>query len=509
MPNRLALQQLDAHYDLIVVGGGITGAGIFHEAVRRGAHVLLVEAADFASGTSSASSKLVHGGLRYLKNGQWRLTLESVRERERLLRDAAGLVEPLPFLMPIYRARKPGRWLMQIGLRVYDAMAGKRRSFWLDAVRAPMREPALRHPDLRGAMLYEDAGTDDARLVLRVLLAGVADGGTALNYASAELAERDGRVCGVRLRDAVTGDTREIAATLVINATGAGADRLSSASSGAPALRPLRGSHLVFSSARLPLSCAVTWLHPQDGRPVFAYPWEGAVVYGTTDLDHDGELHAPRASIAELDYLIAGLHTQFPELHLQASDALAVYAGVRPVVAGGHDDPSRESRESAMWTSPGLIGITGGKLTTFRVTARQVLAAAAAELPQLAQQSDEALFGATQEPPTHDRLNGRFGAANAEEIRKRPPSERTALGDTPYSLAELRWSLAHEAVVHLDDLLLRRTRIGLVSAQGGAALLPQLSAICQQTLGWDDARWQRECERYRTLWQQRHAPPPA
>lgn len=509
MPNRLTLPQLDAHYDLIIVGGGITGAGIFHEAVRRGVRALLVEAGDFASGTSSASSKLVHGGLRYLKNGQWRLTLESVRERERLMRDAAGLVEPLSFLMPIHRARKPGRWLMQIGLRLYDAMAGKRRSFWLGAVRAQVREPTLRHPDLQGAMLYEDASTDDARLVLRVLLAGVANGGTALNYSVAELTERDGRVTGVRLYDAVADETREIAATVVINATGAAADRLSSASTRAPALRPLRGSHLIFSRARLPLTCAVTWLHPQDGRPVFAYPWEGAVVYGTTDLDHDGELFAPHASRAELGYLIAGLHAQFPELHLQASDALSVYTGVRPVVAGGHDDPSRESRESAMWTSPGLIGITGGKLTTFRVTARQVLAAAAAEVPQLAKGSDAALFGAIEAQPTHDRLNGRFGVEGADAIRKRPPDERTALGDTPYSLAELRWSLAHEAVVHLDDLLLRRTRIGLVSAQGGAALLPQLSGICQQALAWDDARWQRECERYRTLWQQNHAPPPA
>lgn len=507
MANRLALQQLDAHYDLIVIGGGITGAGIFHEAVRRGVRVLLVEAGDFASGTSSASSKLVHGGLRYLKNGQWRLTLESVRERERLLRDAAGLVEPLPFLMPIHRARKPGRWLMQFGLRLYDAMAGKRRSFWLDAAQAQTREPALRHPALRGAMLYEDATTDDARLVLRVLLAGVADGGIALNYVAAEVLQREQRVSGVRLCDAVSGDRRDIGATLVINATGAAADRLPSAPTGAPGLRPLRGSHLVFSRRQLPLTHAVTWLHPQDGRPVFAYPWEGAVVYGTTDLDHHDDLCAPQISAVELDYLVAGLHAQFPELCLQARDALAVYAGVRPVVAGGHEDPSRESRESAMWVSPGLIGITGGKLTTFRVTARQVLAAASSELPQLAKPCEHALFGAEAECSTHDRISGRFGAINAEQIGESPASERVPLGDTPYSLAELRWSLAHEAVVHLDDLLLRRSRIGLVSAHGGAALLPQIGEICHAELGWDEARWQRECERYRALWQRNHAPP--
>ncbi|HET8883247.1 MAG TPA: glycerol-3-phosphate dehydrogenase/oxidase [Solimonas sp.] len=504
MSARADLRNLNDRYDLIVVGGGITGAGVFREAVRRGVRALLVDAADFASGTSSASSKLVHGGLRYLKNGQWRLTMESVRERERLLREAAGLVEPLPFLMPIRAGRKPGRWLMQIGLRVYDAMAGTRRSFWLDAKRAVAREPVLQSDDLRGAMLYEDATTDDARLVLRLLFAGVGDGGTVLNYVAADIGRDDARVRGVRLRDADSGATREIAATLVINATGAWADRLSAAPSGAPPLRPLRGSHLVFAARSLPLSHAVTWLHPHDGRPVFAYPWQGAIVYGTTDLDHDGELASPAITVAETGYLMTGLRAQFPNLSLRAGDALSSYAGVRPVVAGGHDDPSRESRESAMWTSPGLIGITGGKLTTFRVTARQVLDAAAAELPQLATASDGALFDVA----AHDRLGGRYGAA-ATDIRAMPAALQTPLAGTPYGLAELIWSLRHEAVVHLDDLLLRRTRIGLVSANGGAALLPMLAEHCRAELGWDEMRWQQECERYRALWQARHAPPAA
>ncbi|MGH8443898.1 MAG: FAD-dependent oxidoreductase, partial [Solimonas sp.] len=185
MSVRPALSQLAERYDLVIVGGGITGAGIFREAVRTGASVLLVEAADFASGTSSASSKLVHGGLRYLKSGQWRLTLESVRERQRLLREAPGLVEAQPFVMPIYADRPPGRWLMQIGLHLYDFMAGVRRSAWLDAAAATAREPAMRREQLRGAMIYEDARTDDARLVLRLLMRGIADGGTALNYTEA------------------------------------------------------------------------------------------------------------------------------------------------------------------------------------------------------------------------------------------------------------------------------------------------------------------------------------
>lgn len=497
------LAQLDDRYDLIVVGGGITGAGIFREAVRSGARVLLVEARDFASGTSSASSKLVHGGLRYLKNGQWRLTLESVRERQRLLRDAPGLVEPLPFVMPIYADRPPGRWLMQLGLKVYDFMAGTRRARWLAAAPALAQEPSVRREQLRGAMCYEDARTDDARLVLRLISEGVASGGVALNYCEAQLRLDGGRVRGVRLQREDESEARDIDAALVINATGVWADRLPGAPNGAPPLRPLRGSHLVFATSQLPIRQAVSWLHVRDGRPVFAFPWEGAVLYGTTDLDHDGRLDEVQPVSAELDYLMEGLHAQFPDYPLTASDALAVYAGVRPVIGSVQGDPSAASRESALWTSPGLIGTTGGKLTTFRVMAQEVLREARKTLPTLRDVGDAPVF----EDAGGDRLTGRYGARAVAEMRAYPAADQAPLAGTPYCWAELRWALRHEAVRHLDDLLLRRTRLGLVSPRGGEAFLLRIGELCQQELGWDETRWLRECERYRTIWQGRHAPP--
>ncbi|WP_043113422.1 glycerol-3-phosphate dehydrogenase/oxidase [Solimonas soli] len=506
MPAPPTLSQLDARYDLVIVGGGITGAGIFREAVRRGARALLVEAGDFASGTSSASSKLVHGGLRYLKNGQWRLTLESVRERQRLLREAPGLVEPLPFVMPIYADRPPGRWLMQFGLRLYDAMAGVRRSRWLPAGAALAREPALRREQLRGAMLYEDASTDDARLVLRLIGDAVAAGGVALNYCAAQLRRDDARVCGVQLQRPKDGERRAIDAALVVNATGAWADRLLGAPHGAPPLRPLRGSHLVFAAERLPLRQAVSWLHIRDRRPVFAFPWEGAVLCGTTDVDHRGPLEAPLAEPAELDYLLEGLRAQFPDHPLRAGDALAVYAGVRPVVGGGEGAPSSASRESALWIAPGLIGATGGKLTTFRVTAGEVLRAARRTLPALREAGDAPVFDAAA-AAAGDRLAARYGARAAARMRAGGAEELLPLGATPYCLAELRWALRHEAVHHLDDLLLRRTRLGLVSARGGEDFLERVGALCRAELGWDETQWQRERERYRTIWRQRHAPP--
>ena len=510
MTTRIELAGLADRYDLVIVGGGITGAGILREAVRTGARVLLVEQRDFASGTSSWSSKLVHGGLRYLKNGQWRLTLESVRERQRLMREAPGLVEPQRFIMPIYRGIKPGKWLMRIGLWIYDLMAGSWRSRWLDAAQVVGSEPELRLEKLQGAVSYEDARTNDTRLVLRLIFDAVALGGTALNYVQAELLHDGGCVRGVRLRDEV-GNVREIAAGVVVNATGAWAADLPGAPEcSAPALRPLRGSHLVFAATRLPVSQAVSWLHPKDQRPVFAYPWEGAVVYGTTDLDHADGLDGPRMNVAEGEYLIEGLLHQFPNLNLRLEDALCSYAGVRPVVASGKGDPSAESRESAMWSSPGLVGITGGKLTTFRVTARQVLAEAARQLPILTPGDSAPVFEAHGRAQVgQERLYGCYGSVAAEILREATPDELAMIGSTPYCRAELRWSLRHERVHHLDDLLMRRTRIGLVMPQGGSEMLSEILDLCWAELGWDESRCAREEQRYRDYWREHHAVTPA
>jgi len=504
---RPGLEQLEGRYDLIVIGGGITGAGIVREAIRSGASVLLVEARDFASGTSSWSSKLVHGGLRYLKEGQWRLTLESVRERKRLLEEAPGLVEPLRFLMPIRKRGRPGRWLMQVGLAVYDAMGGSRRSGWLGAADVSALLPELDAAQLLGAVHYEDAQTDDARLVLRLIFDACEAGAVALNYVHAEPYKRAGRVAGVSLCDALDGTHRNVEAGVVVNATGAWAGQFDPQGT-APPLRPLRGSHLVFPAQRFTLPAAVSWLHPRDRRPIFAYPWEGATVLGTTDLDHDQALDAPRIVSGEVEYLMEGLRSQFPRLELQAGDAVCSYSGVRPVVSSGRDDPSSESRESALWAQPGLIGITGGKLTTFRVTARQVLEAASRDVPALQPGRDAAVFESAVVAVSQQRLYGRLGVLGAGRLlQEMPGDELQCIGDTPYTWAELRWALRHERVVHLQDLMMRRTRLGLVSADGGAALLSRIETLCRAELGWDSARWQQEQRAYLDYWQLQHSPP--
>ena len=474
------LGALPPKVDLLVIGGGITGAGIFREAVRAGVSVLLVEARDYASGTSSWSSKLVHGGLRYLNTGEWRLTAESVRERERLLREAPDLVQSLDFVMPLYHGIKPGKTTMRLGLWLYDRFSsGGARSRFLPAAEASAVQPGLRAQNLLGAMRYQDARTDDCRLVWRLIDQGQREGGLALNYLVAErLLQARGRVCGAALRDAETGESREIEAGLVINAAGVWADALPGQPAGAPRLRPLRGSHLVFPQARLPLPQAVGWLHPRDQRPVFAYPWQGATLLGTTDLDHREELWNPRMQRAEADYLLEALDWLLPGAALGLADALSSYAGVRPVVDDGADQPSAASRESAQWQSPGFIGVTGGKLTTFRVTARQALRAAARQLPALRLAADSA--------PLFDR----------------------ALRESPAELPDLAQigARAGEQVFHLDDLLLRRSRAGLVVPEGAEALIEPALAACRAQLGWDSERCAAEAGRYREYWRRQHDP---
>ena len=373
-----AWSRLSEPWDLLIVGGGITGAGILREATRFGLRALLVEQRDFAWGTSSRSSKLVHGGLRYLKQGNLRLTSESVHERERLVREGPGLVDRLGFLLAIYSGDRPGQLVYGAGLLAYDLLAGRLRHRHLTAKELKWLAPRILDTNLKGGFWFADAGTDDARLVFRVIREAVAGGALALNYAPVEdLMIQKGQVVGVSLRDGVTGRECEVHARAVINATGVWADRLR-AKVGAPArMRPLRGSHLVFPAWRLPTPQAMSLLHPRDHRPLFILPWEGVTLVGTTDVDHTGSLDdGPAAGREEADYLMEALTARFPSLGLTLSDAHATFSGLRPIVGTGKKDPSKESRDHVIWEEGGLVTVTGGKLTTFRLIALDALRAA-------------------------------------------------------------------------------------------------------------------------------------
>jgi glycerol-3-phosphate dehydrogenase len=376
---------------------------------------------------------------------------------------------------------------------------------------------------LQGGYRYFDAQTDDARLVLRLIQEGVQDGGSALNYtrAAALLHNRQGRVCGAALVDETPdgqGRSAEVQARTVINATGAWADDLRRELGAAPRLRKLRGSHLIFSSSRLPLTRSVSFLHPADDRPVFAFPWEGVTLVGTTDVDLDEPLRTdPAISPAEAEYLLQAAQYAFSCQELTASDVQCSFSGVRPVIDTGKADPSKESREHVLWSENGLLTLTGGKLTTFRLMAHEALRKVSACIPNcpdlsprqrvLAAPPAEVAFPDRLTPASRLRLIGRHGQNTPGLIEVGQAGDFEAIEGTPVLWAEVRWAARAEAVVHLDDLLLRRARLGLLLPRGGQDCLRRIRQIAQPELGWDDTRWEQETEAYAGLWQRSYSLP--
>jgi glycerol-3-phosphate dehydrogenase len=514
--------KIDQPWDIVIIGGGITGAGILKEARKLGLKVLLVEQRDFSWGTSSRSSKLVHGGLRYLKDGNIKLTWESVRERKRLLAEGPGLIEPLGFLIANYKGDRPGRLIYRAGLVIYDLLATQWSHKAYNATEFQMLAPHIRQEGLEGGLCFGDAQTNDARLVLRVIREAVADGACAINYVRAETLIRsnqknDGRgssVSGVRLHDTYRNRHADIQARVIINATGAWADELRGQVGAKPRMRLLRGSHLVVPAWRLPVAQSVSFLHPLDRRPVFIFPWEGITLIGTTDMDHSRSLSdEPSISPAEVAYLMAAANAQFPSINLTLSDIISTFSGIRPVIGTGKADPSQEARDHAVWEEEGLLTVTGGKLTTFRMIALDVLKAVRHRLPQMPEPDKSMTVLNQMEVDIHNTENGKlteamrrrlagcYGSDFRALIDAAQPEELKEISTTCTLWAELRWAARDEGIVHLEDLMLRRTRLGLTFPEGGKALLPVIRSICQAELGWDNVRWQEEEQSYLSLWQ--------
>lgn len=489
-------------WDILIIGGGITGAGIFAEAARHHLRVLLVEQKDFCWGTSSRSSKLIHGGLRYLLQGDFLLTMHSAREREFLLKKYPGLVEPLSFLLPIYKGKSPSKWLAIAGLAIYDLLAGHwQHSFW-NTSKLLSEEPSIAKNQLVGAVRFVEGTTDDVRQVLRLLHEGTTENSFPLNYMPVQTLIKEGdHVVGAIIKDAETGKEYEVKSNIVINATGIWSDTLRNQISQTSRMRPLRGSHLIFPSARLPVKHCVSFLHPKDRRPVFAYPWESITLVGTTDLDYRQSLsQEPSITKEEVDYLMAGLDSVFPELNLTTSDVISSFAGVRPVVGSGKAEPSKERRDSALWLEKGLLTVTGGKYTTFRLTARDTLKAATPFLPHLKLLPPEKI--GEQKFPDHinKRLMGYYGKEAPSVLATFSKEDLKPIENTPIFWGELRWALRNEAVMHLEDLLLRRTRIGLLLPGGGKQQLDRIGQICREELNWSSDRWEQEKTSYLKLW---------
>jgi glycerol-3-phosphate dehydrogenase len=513
------IDALSDSWDLVVIGGGITGAGIFREAVRTGIKTLLVEKNDFAWGTSSRSSKLIHGGLRYLKEGRLLLTYDSVCQRQRLLNEAPGMVEPIHFLVPLYKGASPGRWTMKTGLSIYDMMAGEKTHSYYNADAFSRMIPRIHQKGLTGGFRFMDAQVDDARLVMRLINESFASGGTALNYTSASKIIRndDGVVEGIRLEDSETRNSRMISTRAVINATGTWAEQLHPSPQKGLHIRPLRGSHLIFPGALLPIKQAITLTHPEDKRPLFIVPWEGALLLGTTDLDHGKDI-SKEAKITKQEalYMMEALTAYFPSAGIQLKDAISSLAGIRPVLSKGSRSPSQESRESIVWIDKGLVTITGGKLTTFRTLAKKALMAAAPFLPEKPNiKIHEPAFAPTPVPKqlnglsplTWRRLYGRYGKIAEEMITNADIKDLAPITGTHTLWAELPLLAKTEQVRHLSDLMLRRIRVGLLTQNGGRQFLDRIQDLCGTSLAWDQKRWDTEKQLYIEHWESFHSVP--
>ena len=505
-------ESIQGPWDILVIGGGITGAGILREATRLGLHCLMVEQRDFAWGTSSRSSKLVHGGFRYLKEGKILLTRNSVHEREQLLHEGPGLIDPLGFLLTIHKGDFPGRWTFEMGLTVYDLLALRWDHAYYSSQDFQLLAPRISQDGLQGGFRFGDAQTDDARLTLRVVREAVADGAIAINYVQAQSLIKEGDdIRGVELTNVITGEHSKAYARVVINATGVWADILRRQAGGSDRIRPLRGSHLIFPTWRLPVAQAISFLHPIDHRPVFIFPWENVTLVGTTDVDHSYPLQVePRISPQEVAYLMAAVEYQFPSLAITLEDIISTYAGVRPVIGCGKLNPSEESREHIIWEENGLFTVTGGKLTTFRLIGLDVLKAIRHRLQEMPE-PDHHMPVLNQVdyqiPECNDmsdkcrrRLLGRFGTDALSMVNSAHPGEMETISGSNYLWAELRWAARSEGVCHLDDLLLRRTRLGHILPKGADSILPRVKSICLEELGWSENRWKQEQLDYQTLW---------
>jgi glycerol-3-phosphate dehydrogenase len=532
IPRAEALASLERDaFDLVVIGGGITGAGVALDAASRGYSVALVEKADYASGTSSRSSKLVHGGLRYLQNFDLGLVREALLERQLMVNLAPHLVKPLPLLIPAFDGKRPDR-LAGVGLNMYDVMTreGLRRRRGSDEEWSPERHrtidaeetlrllPALAPRNPTSSYLFYDCQTDDVRLVLTALGEAERFGAVCCNSVEVTgLVERAGRAAGVLCRDALSGAEFELCADNVVNATGVWADQIRPEElhdeAEVPRIRPSRGTHVTVAQDKLPVVAGAI-VPAGSGRSIFVLPWLGRTLIGTTDNDYEGSLDHIPASDDDVAYLLDATNDFFGT-DVGAGDLTGAYAGVRPLIATG--DPKKSvdiSRKAELYeTSSGMVTITGGKLTTWRRMAKLAVdriveregrdaPCRTHEIPLgMPAKPDEIRAPEGVDQDSADHLAARYGHAAVDVLRM--VEEAPELGarispDLPDLLAEAAFAARREQTRSVADVLLRRTRMGLLDARElaapGSARTEAVARAIGGELGWDDAQVAAELE---------------
>jgi glycerol-3-phosphate dehydrogenase len=480
-------------FDILVIGAGITGAGVALDAASRGLSVAMVDKEDFASGTSSKSSKLVHGGLRYLQQREIRLVYENLHERQRLLKNAPHLVSPLPFLIPIMgkdgTLNKGLAKIYSSMLRLYDLTGGVRighRYKRLTKEEAAAHLPTLRPDRLVAAFLYWDARADDARLTLTIARTAAQHGAVIANYAGVrELIKDGGRVRGAVLEDGTT-----VRARVVINATGVWADHIQRLDgSGEPVhIRPAKGVHVTVPRAKVPADIAVVVNVPGDRRSIFVVPWGDRVYLGTTDTDYDGSIETPTCTAEDVTYVLSAINAATTET-LTNDDVLGTWAGLRPLISDAKSTRTADlSRRHSVTTSPaGVITVTGGKLTTYRAMAEDTVDVAAKALGR----------GARCKTKRLRLLDDR--AAVDELARADASLSEPLVTGLEYRRADAVYAAREEMVVSLTDVLSRRTRALLLDRDAAVAAAPEVAALIAPELGWSVEEQQAQVEAFNAI----------
>ncbi|MGD0747578.1 MAG: glycerol-3-phosphate dehydrogenase/oxidase [Acidimicrobiales bacterium] len=528
-----ALRRLaDEDFDVLVIGGGVTGAGVALDAASRGLRTALVEKGDFASGTSSKSSKMIHGGIRYLQQREFRLVYENLSERQRLLDNAPHLVTPLPFLIPLFGrdgvVSKTVARSYSSALWMYDLTGGLRigeRHREVDKDEALAHLPTLNTEHLVAGFLYFDARADDARLTLELLRTAAFEYGAAIvNYSPVTRLTMgaDGGADGAIVRP-VGGEAEElrIRAKVVVNATGVWADAIRALDEGADphAIRPAKGVHITVPAERLPCDIAAVIPVPKDKRSIFVVSWPGTdlVYLGTTDTDYTGPLDDPACTPEDVDYLLEAANNVTTS-HLTRADVTGVWAGLRPLLArptkGQHvsertSDLSR--RHTVRVSAHGVVTVTGGKLTTYRKMAQDTVDAVVTHLGESPRRrrcvtKSLPLIGATtrtRDPVARAqpqaRLLGRYGTEAAAVLAVaagRPELLEPAVAGLPYTGAELVYAAREEMAQTLDDVLTRRTRATIQRAHASMDAASEVAALIAPDMGWDDREAADQAARY-------------
>ena len=472
--------------DVLVIGGGITGAGAARDAAMRGLRTALIERDDFASGTSSRSSRLIHGGIRYLEHGDFHLVFEASRERRVLLTIAPDLVRPLRFTWPVYRGARVPRWKLRAALTLYDALALFRnieRHHMRSVAELERLEPRLRRDGLVGGATYYDAGTDDARLTLATVRAAADAGALVVNHAAVRaITMEQGTVRGAEVECALTGRAVRATARCIVNATGPWSDSIHQLvdPTAARSVRGTKGAHITVPRERVGNEEAIAITHPRDGRVMFILPAGRFAIVGTTDTDYHGPLDDVCASGTDVEYLLEAANHYAPAAKLARGDVVAAWAGIRPLVASDASTTAAVSREHLIAENvPGMLTVTGGKLTTYRLMGAQI-----------ADRAERILGRTPHRVPTETVvMRDETPAYSGADAARLSSASSWCWGD-------VRRAVREEMALTIADVLIRRTTLAFELRDNGRALAPAVAQLMAKELGWDAAKETAELGRY-------------